>query len=471
MLADTLATLLFVSVDDIQFKFNYEGNRLVVQISGSDYMDSDLATYILTEWLRSGRGRVYDYTVVGVGTTAMETTLPLDTTSTTTSLSSIGANADPVLPTTTAGGNAWIWEAVAGVPRLAWIVVGVLLLFGLIVVSIACRRSDRRHESFELTDDGHMTKRVVIKRGNGKLGLSLCGPSADRNDPRAGVFVTKIKKESPAFGKIAPFSRVHGIDTVDTSNATKAVAMDALTRAGTTVTFVVSAQADAHGYNLFKNPATMEANMRLTAKGDVAAESGFGQRVFISKYEHKATPFAEGSMTRTHSLSSSSMLLGTNYEALRGWAMFTMMNPLFDEEEVLTRKVEVDTRNGRLGINIFGPSDDQRDQRTGIYIADVSHLFVECGAYCLCVPGVARRVPNRGVVRAWLTTTITQPSRIKKSFSQDNQPGLVRQIFSWHTNVRCCRLVRRALQGIYSNLGCGCITSTTWMWQRLQKLR
>ena len=41
-------------------------------------------------------------------------------------------------------------------------------------------------------------------------------------------FVTKVKDDSPAAGKIAPFARIFMIDAIDVAGGTKAAAMDAV---------------------------------------------------------------------------------------------------------------------------------------------------------------------------------------------------------------------------------------------------
>ena len=65
-------------------------------------------------------------------------------------------------------------------------------------------------------------------------------------------FVTKVKDDSPAAGKIAPFARIFMIDAVDVAAGTKSAAVEALKKSGDDVTFVVSEQPDMQGYELFK---------------------------------------------------------------------------------------------------------------------------------------------------------------------------------------------------------------------------
>ena len=67
-------------------------------------------------------------------------------------------------------------------------------------------------------------------------GLSMTGPR-DAQDPRKGVFISKVKEDSPAFGKIPPLSRVYSINGSDiTDGKSKGDAVELIKAAGNAIT-------------------------------------------------------------------------------------------------------------------------------------------------------------------------------------------------------------------------------------------
>ena len=62
---------------------------------------------------------------------------------------------------------------------------------------------------------------VKINKGGAKLGMSLCGPK-DTGDPRVGIFVTKVKDDSPATGLLQAQTRIYAVNGNDCTTATKA---------------------------------------------------------------------------------------------------------------------------------------------------------------------------------------------------------------------------------------------------------
>ena len=80
--------------------------------------------------------------------------------------------------------------------------------------SFVCAISDANTHAGNVYDDANNVnnradvapagqKLVTIFKGTGKLGMSMAGPK-DTGDNRVGIFVTKIKDDSPAQGIIVP---------------------------------------------------------------------------------------------------------------------------------------------------------------------------------------------------------------------------------------------------------------------------
>ena len=95
------------------------------------------------------------------------------------------------------------------------------------------------------------TKEVVINKGANKLGVSLAGPSG-AGDTRVGIFVTKVRDESPCKGVIPAFSRIFAIDGNDISTKSKKDAVEVMKTVGAVVKITISATPDEAGYKAFE---------------------------------------------------------------------------------------------------------------------------------------------------------------------------------------------------------------------------
>ena len=84
-------------------------------------------------------------------------------------------------------------------------------------------------------DPGPGKVEVTVDTGGGKLGMSMAGPR-DAQDPRQGIFVTRVKEESPANGIVPAYSRVYSIDGSDITDGLKNDAVALIKAAGNAIT-------------------------------------------------------------------------------------------------------------------------------------------------------------------------------------------------------------------------------------------
>ena len=115
---------------------------------------------------------------------------------------------------------------------------------------------------------------LSVSPGSGPIGLSLVGPS-DASDERVGIFVTKVKDESPCKGIIRAKSRIYSIDGTDVSTQPKGVAVTLIKAAGSVIEFVTSDGPDVEGYDLFKASKPEDATATPTTTAVTAPQGSF----------------------------------------------------------------------------------------------------------------------------------------------------------------------------------------------------
>eukprot|EP00039_Didymoeca_costata_P008827 m.117307 g.117307 ORF g.117307 m.117307 type:complete len:2031 (-) comp14246_c0_seq3:549-6641(-) len=79
---------------------------------------------------------------------------------------------------------------------------------------------------------------VKIDKGSAKLGIVISGPKGD--EPRDGIFISKIADASPAKGLVKEMQRIYGVNGEDVTLATKLECASAIRKAGDTVILKVS---------------------------------------------------------------------------------------------------------------------------------------------------------------------------------------------------------------------------------------
>jgi len=149
-----------------------------------------------------------------------------------------------------------------------------------------------------------------------------------------GIFVTRVKEESPAAGIVPLHARLYAINDHDVTNATKKECMEFIKQTGSLVRLVISVEPDESGFKAF------EAGLAPPPKAE-AGSGGSHAGLVRKESDNSEDPYA-------------------------------LIAPISTSPEIERQSVQIKKGKDKLGVSICGPrGDNSGDPRVGCWITKV----------------------------------------------------------------------------------------------------